>query len=273
MKKKIVGKTLVMGLVVSLVGIAFFPSLNAINLQTTDDKNPTEITSRIIFSDGMKSIKTKLSDTQTFKVNRILEDMSNKLENIKSQEECNIIFEETLIELSNYGLLGRNSVKDVINIMINGDSNYSINGKSTHTNFLGSTGIKFYELSLEHDGNWGLLFYDLYHLFFHIYNIIRCRSYSNGWITFGYAVCKWDGSIYKWIPSIGNITIVNSEGEEQYNGEFYGQIFTLWIDQAFNPVHSVRDYCVGVKGFKGINIGNSYFGTAEEVNIDINPPD
>ncbi len=271
-RNNLIKKGVVVAVILLFIGLALAPSINATILKTTDNNHLSEITSMIICSDGIKSYKIKISDAEAEGVNKLLDNIGTKFVDVTSREECNIIFEEALIELDKYGLLGGNSVKDVIKIINTGDNPYSINGQSTHTNFLGSIGIRFYELEKEYDGDLGVFFDRMWQMFFHFYNIIRCRVYSSSWITFGYAVGKWDGAIYRWIPTVGNITIVSSEGEEEFNDEFYGQIDTLWVD-GYVPPFTIRQYCVGVTGFKGINIGDYYFGSAKEVNIDINHPD
>jgi hypothetical protein len=201
----------------------------------------------------------------------IFDDIFVKMDSANSQEECNLIFKEAVIELDKYGLLGDTDLEEVIKLVSGNDgSSYSISGKSSHTSFLGKLGVIFYELS---EGAFynkfilGILSEVLWLLFYFMKDFGIFSFHTGSWVTFGSRSTDWEGGNEEWTPSEGWIKIVEPSGEieTEYNSKFYGYLDSIG-DFGMNA-NKIWEHLVGVKGFRGINIGDYYLGTAEQVDI------
>jgi len=213
----------------------------------------------------------------------IFDDIYDKMDDVNSQVECNLIFKEAVIELNKYGFLGYIDIKEVIKLVCcNDGSSYSISGKSSRTDFIGGLAVKFYELSNGRfkdvfilEGLTDTLFYLFYfmkHLGITRFPIGILSFYIDSWITFGKFSQDWEGGNEEWWPAEGWIKIVNPSGEVEakYDYKFYGQIELIF--EYGMDVNRIFSDLVGVKGFKGITIGDYYIGTAKIVDIGTNHP-
>jgi len=210
---------------------------------------------------------------------RVFHEMKQKMKTAYSQEECKIIFKETVIELEKIGLLGEKRAKDVYKILCdsyeNGDS-FSVYGESNHTNFLKQLGVIFLELSNKFNPLlfhvFGVFFYIMYQLYEKInFNWPGCLHLNSN-IYLGYMLTV-RSYIYGHYPAWGYLKIVGSDGQTEYNHTFYGNL--SFLHEIFNPNDPEEGiiYCLGIKGFTGILINGHYFGTAKEVGIVTNAPD
>ncbi len=183
-----------------------------------------------------------------------------------SREETKKIFNDAVVELDKYELLGSFNIDDVRKILriSNNDKNsYLIYGKSTNTSNLERIGVFFYELSNRR--SLGNILWRLYR------EIIWVPIHFGSWILFGTVI--YDRYILdEKIPAEGHITIISFEGKEEYSGSFYGHLDFIYDFSFYDPDVSIF-YCIGVKGFKGINLGNHYFGIAKDVYVRNNIPE
>lgn len=205
------------------------------------------------------------------RLDMIFDDIYAKIDNVISQEECNLIFKEAVLELDRFGLLGNADLKEVIKLVTSNDgSSYSVSGKTSHTTFLGKLGVIFYELS---EGVFynrfilGILSEVLWYLFYFMKDFGFFSFHISSWVTFGTHSSDWEGGNDDWEPSEGWVKIVEPSGEvnSEYDGKFYGHLGS--IGDFGMDVNKIYDYLVGVKGFKGIFIGDYYMGSAKVVGI------
>ncbi len=238
---------------------------------------PSVAASVIIIPDKNRHVekvsnKISLIENNAIELDSIFNDLKEKMENADGQEECKIIFKETLIELDENNLLGNVSVDNAYKIICdsyNDGNSYSVCGESNHTYFLEHTGVFFYELSKRFEYFFGLFCWFMYNIFLfgNRNHIIHTGSY----VTFGVLDYDWV-TLLKSFPAEGYIKIVDSNGETEYNS-FFGHLeFINQIDM-MDPEWGHSFYCIGIKGFKGILINNYYFGTAKEVSIGTDAPD
>jgi len=246
--------------VLCIILLLLIPSINAITI--IPDKN------RYV---EKSANKIGLKESNVDELDRIFDDLKEKMKNVNTKEECNLLFKETLIKLDKYGLLGNIELDDAINLISNNDEeSYSVLGESTRTNLLERVGVLCYAL---YEINPLLILMKIisgltWELFL---ESIKLPYHTGSWITYGYAVGNWEGRIDSYEPAEGYIKIVGPEGEEEFNGAFYGQILRFDGVGGFAGEH-LRYHYVGIKGFKGWSNGNYYFGTAKEVNIESNVP-
>jgi len=205
--------------------------------------------------------------TKEGELENILEDMSEKISNAATQEECKYVFQESLIELEDQGFLGNlraNDIYTIVNDSYTSGNLYTVYGKSTQTLFLERLGVFFYELSKKSKDHLGLF---LSALFLSNRNhLVHMGSY----ITFG-TLYYFEITMYDADPAEGYVKIFGPSGETGYNDSFFGQLENMDQLSLGDPDISVV-HCIGIKGFIGILIDNYYFGTAKEVGIGIDVP-
>jgi hypothetical protein len=207
-------------------------------------------------------------ETQESELENILEDMSEKISNVATQEECKHVFQESLIELEKQGFLGNSRAYDINKILndsyASGNS-YTVYGKSTQTLFLERLGVFFYELSKKSKDHLGLFLSSLF--LSNRNHLVHVGSY----ITFG-TLYYFEITMYDADPAEGYVKIVGPSGETEYNDSFFGQLENMDQLSLGDPDISVV-HCIAIRGFIGILIDDYYFGTAKEVGIGIDVPD
>ncbi len=122
-------KGLALGVVVLFLGIAFAPSItaNVDNIQAETDF--VEITSKIIGTKKGEEHTIKLTNEESIELDNLISDIKNKLDHSNSRVETVEIFNDTIVELDQYGLLGDMSVKEVQKLI---DGGYNKIGDITH---------------------------------------------------------------------------------------------------------------------------------------------
>ena len=209
-----------------------------------------------------------IQETNDCDLDIIYDDMKEKLENVETQNERNIVFKETILELDNNGFLQDISVKEAYDLIDNANGDlYSVHGQTDRIYFLENIGVHYYKESWNHEGFMRTI-YDFIWRIFLLY--INFRNHDGSWITFGYGVGPWNGDIETYHPAHGYVNIVHPDGtEEEYNGEIYGRIGSIW--PVLGSAEGQRHYMIGIKGFKGVKTGNYFIGTAEQVKIRYEP--
>ena len=210
---------------------------------------------------------TYISERKT-NVDVIYNNLEEKIAIAESKNDVKLCYKEALIELENNGLLGKYKANDVYNLMFEDDNAVTVQGKSTETRFLERPGVHFYKLSQQYDGWLGLFFDYMWRLYFR--ENLEAFIHTDSWIVFGtlyvirlYVYDKW--------PAEGYVKIVDSGGEIEYTTPFYGHLGFITHYNIDDP-GAYWYYCIGIKGFKGLRIGDYYFGTAQEVDISNNRP-
>jgi hypothetical protein len=208
-------------------------------------------------------------DKQEQKIKSIFDVFKEKISTATTQEECKLVFQESLIELEKHGFLGDLNADEAYKIIddsYTSGNSYSVYGESSQTLFLERIGVFFYELSKRSKNHIGL-FLSYYFLFYNRNHLVHIGSY----LTFG-KLYYCETFLYDANPAEGYVKIVGPSGETEYNDSFFGQLERINPPSLGDPDISVV-YCIGIKGFQGILINKYYFGTAKEVGIGIDAPD
>jgi len=103
-------KLLVVGVIVLFLGLAIAPSINANISRAAIDSELVEISTEICGLNGGKHT-VSLSKEDADEVEKLIDDIERRLDNVETREETVEIFNEAIVELDKYGLLGDLSVK------------------------------------------------------------------------------------------------------------------------------------------------------------------
>jgi len=135
-------KLLVVGVIVLFLGLACAPSINA---NVSRDNELVEITTEICGLGGGKHT-VQLSKEEAEEVEQLIDDIERRLDEVETREETVEIFNEAVVELEKYGLLGGLSVKQAQRLVtgVHQDSRfmkhierlYDRNQADTDSNFL-----------------------------------------------------------------------------------------------------------------------------------------
>jgi len=112
-------KLLVVGVIVLFLGLACAPSINA---NISRDNELVEITTEICGLGGGKHT-VQLTKDEAEEVDRIFANIRQRLNESTSREEAKEIFNEAVVELDKYGLLGRLSVEQAQMLVTGGYQN------------------------------------------------------------------------------------------------------------------------------------------------------
>jgi len=98
-------KLLAVGVIVLFLGLAIAPSINANVSKTSVDSELVEITTEICGLNGGKQT-VSLSKEDAEEVEKLIDDIERRLDNVETREETVEIFNEAVVKLDKYGLLG-----------------------------------------------------------------------------------------------------------------------------------------------------------------------
>ncbi len=104
-------KLLVVGVIVLFLGLAIAPSINANVSKASVDSELVEITTEICGINGVTPNTVLLSKEDAEEVEKLFTDIQRKLDEVETREESVDIFNEAVVELDKYGLLGGLSVE------------------------------------------------------------------------------------------------------------------------------------------------------------------
>ncbi len=104
-------KLLTVGVIVLFLGLAIAPSINANISKTSIDSELVEITTEVCGLNGVTPNTVSLSKEDADEVEKLIDDIERRLDNVETREETVDIFNEAVVELDKYGLLGGLSVK------------------------------------------------------------------------------------------------------------------------------------------------------------------
>ncbi len=279
-KRSMLYKSLVFVFIILFIGISIQPAIAIVEPESIDVKY-FDVTTEFI---GLgKEHTVQLTQQQMDKVEELFESIKLRLDNAETEEETVRIYNEAIVELDSYGLLGKWSFKQVQKLITGNflktrtyglnDKLYDKNqilhrnlfcliaGETTNTYFIPMSSMWLYRLSFLNENFQLLLPLKLLLLFISLgASVISDMipfSLGNG-IAFGY-YSTWT---YQEYPAKGWIHILGVLGHIKKEGDLYGQIF--------------RDSHIGVTGFTGIKIENTssssynkyyYLGFATRVNV------
>jgi len=89
-------------------GLAFAPSIHA---NISKENELVEITTEVCGLPGQKPQTIQLPKEDAEEVDKLFEEIKLKLDSVETREEAVVIFNEAIIELDKYGLLGRLSIE------------------------------------------------------------------------------------------------------------------------------------------------------------------
>ena len=104
-------KSLAVAVILLFVGVAFAPSINANVSKASVDSELVEITVEISGIYGIKPHTVLLTQEDAEEVEKLIDDIDRRLDNVETREETVEIFNEAVVELDKYGLLGGLSIK------------------------------------------------------------------------------------------------------------------------------------------------------------------
>lgn len=293
---------IIIGIVLLFIGNIVSPVFSADIDILSDSNDVVEFTVETCGFDknDKHSVNLSLEDAEKLKI--LFDEIQDKLSNIKSREEAEVIFENAVTKLDDLGFLGDLSFdkavefvtrkyldsriysvfeKDINDFDMNSKRNNLclISGVTKNSWFSGLFSrafflmvlmlITFASLSLLMFTNIVMAFletlilYSFEMTFFSNFNIMPiCNS-----IGFGYDYYPlWDDYSYE-IPAHGWIWTLGLNGIKKWNGSFYGKLFRVGMfkfDQTFR---------IGVVGFTGIHIRNKatekdyFLGSALKVRL------
>jgi hypothetical protein len=246
---------LAFGITILFLGLAIQPSVATVQPESIDVEY-FDVTTELI---GLgKEHTVQLTQQQMDELDALFESIKLQLDNAETEEETARIYNEVIVELDSYSLLGDCSVKQVQKLITGNflktrtkglkDKLYDKNqfmsrnffcliaGKTTNTRFIPMSLMWLYRLDFLLE-NFQLLLFFLVFISLGAFVISDMIPFSLGnGIAFGY-YSSWS---YREYPAKGWIHILGLLGYINWEGELYGQIFP--------------DSYIGVTGFTGIKI-------------------
>jgi len=110
-RNNLIKKGLVVAVILLFIGVAFAPSINANISKASIESELVEITTEVCGINGVKPNTVSLSKEDVDEVEKLIDDIERRLDNVETREETVEIFNEAVVELDKYGLLGGLSVK------------------------------------------------------------------------------------------------------------------------------------------------------------------
>jgi len=114
MKNNFASKGLTVAIVFLFLGVAFAPSINA----NVPKEEYVEITTEICGIDGIKPKTVKLTKQESIEIEQLFNDIKVKLDKAETREETIEIFNDAIVEIDKYGLLGGLSIEQAQNLII-----------------------------------------------------------------------------------------------------------------------------------------------------------
>jgi len=261
-------KGLAIGVILLFIGIAFAPSINA-NMEKED---LIEFTTEVCGLNGGKQT-VKLTQEQADEVEALFDSIREQLNTTESREEAKEIFNNSVVELNKYGLLGGLSVKQTQKLITRGYRDIgikkiferaSINSKLKRNLFCLIAGNTDYTIF---DGFFSKLFLTLSFLFIGVEIFILFWMGANYFSNFlpigiGQVISLGVQGVQWTYPANGWIFTNGLTGIKKWEGEIIGAIRQGPLDEL-----------IGVTGFIGIKIRNFdsndvfYFGFACRVKV------
>ena len=274
MKKKIL-----IGSIIA-VAVIVLSSFSSVVGKVSSDEELVEFD--VEFSGLGKKHTVKLTQQEAEEVELFFNDVQDRLSAVESDDESMVIFNEAVVELDKYGLLGGLSVKQaqrliafqyqifknnkflqkLVNVeMFDEDVNYFclISGVTTKTRIFNLPLLLF----LLREGDWYEMFAIINFVIYPFARLRPLRLFSS--ISFG----GYQEFMLEWIyyHSEGEIWTEGINGIKEWNGSFRGELYSIDVGFA-----SIDKYYIGVKGFCGIQITlgglTRFFGFAREVKVD-----
>lgn len=294
-------KKILMGSIIA-IAIIVLSSFSSVVAKSSADNDLVEFD--VEFCGLNKKHTVKLTQQEAEEVELLFDDIEQRLSEVETREEAEVVFNEAIFELDKFGLFGDISIQEIQNIVFN-NSNFEIDknnvdklfqkpeifsggrnlncliaGETTNSYIIGINSllktfilvilayinVNIYDFLLQL-GFTGELF-SMYHNFLIFIFQLLPHLDVHSIITIGeYLEHLWGDIDY---PSEGWLTTIGLFGIKKFSGRFYGRI-------GDNPFISIL---CGVIGFSGIKFGGNimtwgyswYLGSAKYVHISYEPP-
>jgi hypothetical protein len=260
-KYPLLRKGLVVGIILLFVGVAIAPNINLSVVKASKDSELIEVTTQACGIKGYGDTTVKLTREQAREVKQLFDSIKNSLDTARTKDETITIFNQAVIELNTYGLLGGLTVEQAQKL-VNGPYQYSIMKKlhkelsecqttSEYENYnclvVGNTTVTY---------TLGCIGFILTRIPF-LYGILfGMPIYSRPFQAFGpvvFGVChfsvKKGNHIYA--PSEGWIEADGKLGKTNFSGSFYGNIRSFSDAIAGLPPDSTT-YYIGMNSYTGL---------------------
>jgi len=283
--------------------LAFTPSIHA---NINKESELVEITTEVCGLPGMKPQSVQLSKSDAEAIDRLFEEIKSKLDVVESREEAVEIFNDAIVELDKYGLLGGLSVQQaqrlvtgigkskiierISNIInqqpaaTNSSENYLclVAGKATETRIGGALYYHISHLSYIMPDLFSRLLSNPILFFFLVdfAGLILLIFKTNFPFNFRNIIYCGSLTVYgqseSWTPSNGWIFSLGILGPSICDGVFYGHVDEIVFP---NYVDDLWLLFAGIRGFVGINIHgesvveNYLLGTCLSVNVNEEKPE
>ena len=298
-------------IVLLFIGVAIAPSINVNVVKASDDNELVEVTSQTCGVKGGNNHTVQLTKRQVRELQRVFDDLKNRLSTAGSMEETQKIFNDTIVSLSRYNLLPNGMNIEQAKRLVT----------STSQNQKGETLFKKISTKFQADTKAGTIQNSFCYvagntsnthfakpvtkLTMHLYDIM---DYSSGnhilveistalWIVFNQLstisqmILKRQGnhcgvSIFfgnyhyypypNWLyPAQGWLSTNGINGKQNITGSFWGQKVTSgWQPQDDWHMNYTWRGCIGFTGFiTYVGLDSAYYlGSALHVNVGPNRP-
>jgi hypothetical protein len=117
----------VVGIVLLFVGVAIVPSINVNVVKASNDNELVEVTSQACGIKADNTYTMLLTKRQVREVQRIFDELKNRLSTAESMEETQRIFNDTIVSMSRYNLLPNGmSIEQAKRLVISASQNQKI---------------------------------------------------------------------------------------------------------------------------------------------------
>ena len=301
----LIKKCLAVAVILLFIGLALAPSINANISKASIDSELAEITAEVCGLNGGKHT-VQLTKEDAVEVEKLIDDIERRLDRVETREETVEIFNEAVVELDRYGLLGGMSVEQTQKLVTGGyqdsrvmkllemlfDNNQATDASNYLCLIIGeTTGTRL--VGLVEIGCSALLYtlfvvYFISELAFGLFvpilleirsSIIALNNFYQN-MTFpiigGTGIIALGGKRPSSSPgpplenyhAEGWVWTQGLNSKKSWNGTFYGSIRSLK-----SPIYAYQTYYIGATGFLGIKLtkddGKQFFlGSALRVGID-----
>lgn len=287
MKSNGLREGLAVAIILLLIGIGIAPSINANISRTSAENELVEFTTEICGITSARPQTVKLTQKEAEAVEKLFDEINSKLDNVKTREETLAIFDEALVELDKYGVLGDMNIQKAQKLVTDIYQNQrvkSLLGKLNHRSldedenilcltagktsntvfvspalpFFGKLALPVYKLNhwaQEHLGDRFLflqiLLDALEGIFFNLIWILLFFPLFSP-VSIGNFICLGEGG--SWFgepiyePTRGWIRTIGLNGIKKWEGAFWGNL-------PLPPLEIIINYYPGILGFTGLKIG------------------
>ena len=266
-------KSLVIGMVVLFIGVAFTPSIYANVSKTSVDNESVDITIEICGICSKQEYIIQLSEQDAIKLDVLFNDIELKLDNVNTKQETVEIFNDVVLSLNEIGLLPSDmSIKEVQQLVTKVNHEIIPLNKINDKIQLGINDNENFDCFILGKTSWTTFIKPGWDIFFS--NLLPLLILSNGSIAFGEECWDWNGGSgdYHKEPASGWVWTKGSNGVITWKGDsLWGNLGSRFYAYSFGGIRYEYLFYQGATGFKGIRIlgfqGDRFFGSASHVSI------